>query len=167
MNQSANAGAASLERCKRMAQSPLLAPLQSPSFFLLLSWSPSLFVSDSLFFSPALPFSLSNCYLSLIFTITTMFTFHFSLTHLFSSLTLLLDHPSPVLLSYLFISFFVHFTLWSSIVLHSLVPSFLFSASLLLQFFPWAPPSSLSPLIVFKEGKEKRKEKNCVEKRKC
>lgn len=86
--------------------------LQSPPFTL----SPSCFL-DLLHFPPLSPltlsFSLSNCYLSLIFTITAMFTFHFSLTHLFFSLTLLLDHPSPVLLSYLFISFSVHFILCS------------------------------------------------------
>lgn len=147
MNQCTNTRAASLERCKRMP-APLLRAL-SPSSFLDLLHFP-----EWLLFFFSLSFSLSNCYLSLIFTITVMFTSDFSLTNVFFSSTPLLDYPSPVLLSYLFILFFVHFILWSSIVLRSLLPSFLFSAY---SSFPGLFPHSLSSLIVFKEWKRKKK----------
>lgn len=145
MNQCTNARAASLERCKRMAQSPLPPP-PSLSLPLDLLHFPHWLLS---FFPLTLSFSLSNCYLSLIFTITVMCTFHFSLTHLFFSLTLLLDHPSPVLLSYLFILFFVpllYCTRWC-------------------HHFYFLPPCSYSsfpdltlyPLLLFSERGKKRK----------
>jgi len=171
MNQCANARAASLQRCKRMARSP------SPP---LRTFSPSRFL-DLLHFLQRLPFpltlslSLSNCYLSLISTITAVFTFHFSLTHLLFSLTLLFVRPSPVLLSYSFISFSVHFApvhfaLCSPVVLHLLVPSFLLSASLLLQFFFPPPPSSPELSILSRcfqrQGKEKKKRAVKIEERK-
>lgn len=147
--------------------------LRSLSFPLPAALISFIFLGDSLF-SPTLSFSLSNCYLSLVFAVTAMFTFHLSVTHLSFSLTLLLNHPSLVLPSYLFISFSVHFILCppphTHIVLHSLVPSFLLSASLLLQFFPCALPNSLSTLIVFKvcvcvvdKKKVNRKKKRCKE----
>lgn len=157
MNQCANARAASLERCKRMAQSPL-----PPSSTLLRS--PSFPPSFSSLFPFPLSFLLSNCFLYHIFTITAVFLFHFFLTHLFFSLTLLLDHPSTVMLYFLFISFYVHFSLCSPIVSCLSVPSFLLSPSLLLQFFPCGLPNTLSTLIVFKEGEKKRRK--WIEKRK-
>lgn len=94
MNQCANARAVSLERCKRMAQlhSPPPYPLSSSWFFDL--HFPQQLLSLSLSFNPP-----SNCYLSLIFTNTVMFSFHFSLTNIFFLLTLLPYHPSLVLLS--------------------------------------------------------------------
>lgn len=162
MNQCANARAASLERCKRMAQSPLPPPLPSLSLSLLLPWFPS-FSSVTPFFSLTLSFSPSNCYLPLIFTITAMFTFHFSLTHLFFSLTPLLDHPSPVLLSYLFISFcdpLLYCTRWCH--------HFYFLPPCAYSSFPELS-LTLYPLLLFsKKGKRKRgkEKKKCLEKRK-
>lgn len=130
-------------------------PTPIHSLSLLLLWSP---------FPQQLPFSLSfshsNCYLSLIFTITAMFTFHFSLTRLFFSLSLLLDHPSPVLLSYLFISFSAHVILCSLIVLHLLVPSFLLSASPALTVLSLFSPKLFIHSCFEKGWKEEKKSRS-------
>lgn len=136
MNQCANARAASLERCKRM-----LASLLSLPGFLLVLHSP-----------PPFPFSLSNCCLSLTHTVAAaaaVFTFHFSLTNsFFSSHSFFgLRHPSPVLPSYLFISILCSFHPKNPPSLprshrRPLVPSFLFSASVLSQLSPTLYPLS-------------------------
>lgn len=139
MNQCANARAASLERCKRMLASPLSLP-----GFLLVLHSP-----------PPFPFSLSNCCLSLTHTIAAaaaVFTFHFSLTNLFfSSHSFFFLAPSSIPCPAIL---FVHF---NSLFVSSreppppvplcsyrrpLVPSFLFSAFVLLQLSPTLYPLS-------------------------
>lgn len=86
-----------------------------------------------------------------------MFTFHFSLTRLFFSLSLLLDHPSPVLLSYLFISFSAHVILCSLIVLHLLVPSFLLSTSPALTVLSLFSPKLFIHSCFEKGWKEEKK----------
>lgn len=131
MNQCANARAVSPERCKRTAQSPpLFLSFPSPGSFDL----------------PFSLFLLSNYYLSLIFTNTVMFTFHFSLTNSFSQLII----PSCSLLSYLFISF-------SAVYCTHRCHHFYFPPLCFHGTFPCALPDSLSTLTVSKENERKKK----------
>lgn len=146
MNQCANARAVSPERCKRTAQSPpLFLSFPSPGSFDL----------------PFSLFLLSNYYLSLIFTNTVMFTFHFSLTNSFSQLII----PSCSLLSYLFISF-------SAVYCTHRCHHFYFPPLCFHGTFPCALPDSLSTLTVSKENERKkythtRKKKGKKERRRC
>lgn len=132
MNQCANAGTASLERCKRMAQSPL-SRLHSVFLSILLS---------------CFPCPLANCYLSL--TIAAVSVSHSSLTHLFFPPDLFL-----VILPFIPPCYFVLFILCA--VYCSLVASVLLPASLFLQFHP---PCGLSDTYcLYKKGGERKKKK--------
>ena len=165
MNQRANARAASLERCKRMAQSPSHPPSPLPLFLSLplTSLISFIFLSDSLFCSHSFLLPLKLLLTSHIhhhrYVHIPLLPWHiYSLLSLFDSII-----PPPVLLSCLFISFFAHFV--------SVIPFCVALAGAIISIFlpprsdssfPWAlsPPSdSLSSLIVFKErGKKEKKE---------
>jgi len=138
MNQCANARAVSLERCKRTAQSP--SPHHPHPFFLFF---PSL-ISTNSFFSLFLP---SYYYLSLIFTITAVFTFHFSLTQLFFSLTLSPNHPSCYL-TCSFHSLFIPF----SVLLHCIALVCPIVSTFCLSALTFLSLCTLYPLLLFSKG---------------
>lgn len=143
MNQGANARAASLERCKRMAQSP--SP--PPSLSLSLPWSPS--------FSSVTPFP-SRAATYLWYSLSPLCSHSTSVWHIYSFLSLFYSIILP-LSCFLICSFHSLFISFSVLLLYciSLVPSFLLSASLLTVLSP-EPPQTLYPLLLFsKRGKEK------------
>lgn len=154
MNQCANAGAASLERCKRAAQSPAALPPHPLS--LPLASLISIFLSNSPFLSP-FPTPTAT-YLS--YSPSLLCSHSTSLWHVYSFLSVFYLIIPP-LSCYLICSF-------HSLLMSFCVPllyctcwchHFYFPPPPLLQFFPCSLPNSLSTLVL-KKGERKKKKKS-------
>lgn len=153
MNQCANAGAASLERCKRAAQSPAALPPHPLS--LPLASLISIFLSNSPFLSP-FPTPTAT-YLS--YSPSLLCSHSTSLWHVyFLSVFYLIIPPLSCYLICSFHSLLMSFCvplLYCTCWCHH----FYFPPPPLLQFFPCSLPNSLSTLVL-KKGERKKKKKS-------